>query len=93
MTDIRTQLAEAQREHQWRKYDDRCRCGNPGTYDEHPAHLADVLLALPDIAIVRKLGRTPESPQMPTHQDGDIVRIACNIPDEKLNHPEPSSDH
>lgn len=45
MTPIAARIAKVLREHQWRKYEDRCRCDDPGTFDEHPEHVASMLVA------------------------------------------------
>ncbi|WP_131813765.1 hypothetical protein [Mycolicibacter kumamotonensis] len=36
-------IAGVLRAHQWRKYEDRCRCDDPCTYDEHPPHVAEMV--------------------------------------------------
>lgn len=61
MSDLAARIAEILRAHQWRKYEDRCRCDDPGTYDEYPAHLAALVAAAveqhyrPAVERVRKL--------------------------------------
>ncbi|MEN6546310.1 MAG: hypothetical protein ABFE07_09740 [Armatimonadia bacterium] len=52
MPDLRTVLTETLREHQWSFIKHGCRCGDPGTVNEWPAHAADALLGLPGVAVV-----------------------------------------
>lgn len=66
--------AEIIADHQWRKYDDNCRCLDLSiTFDEYPAHLAAMLHenrtittreeldALPHLTLIREFGRVSPS--------------------------------
>lgn len=73
-------ITEVLRKHQWRKYDDRCRCDDPGTYDEHPEHVSNLIAQAaeehyrPRVETVEQLDALP---------GGSVVRDASRYVHEK----------
>lgn len=75
-------LAEALAQHRWHSLDWRCRCGDPAvSVLEWPAHVASVVAALPNIAIVpksdivriyRAASTLGDRYMMPTHFGADL---------------------
>ena len=57
--------------HQWRKYDDNCRCGDPITFDEHPVHVAAMLRDNRTLRTVEDIAALPDGTEIRFHDPYD----------------------
>ena len=79
--DLTVRITEILRKHQWRKYEDRCRCDDPGTYDEHPDHVAALIAQAaeqyyrPGIETVEQLDALPDGVVVASSADTFAARF------------------